>query len=73
MKGTYKSSKDVLAPPESNRTNSSVNKGHVKVGLCPKKNYYIDKPVSNEEYVFFQGTVRQPFVRERQFNLAGVT
>lgn len=73
MKGNYKNSKDVLAPPESNKQNSTVNKGQVRVGLCPKKNYFINKPVTDENYVFLEGTIRPPFNQERQFNLAGVT
>ena len=69
MKGTYKSSKEVLAPSEKYKIqSSSVNKGQVKNGLCPKKNYF---KKSSEDYVFLSGTVRPPF--EREFNLAGVT
>jgi hypothetical protein len=71
MRGTYKSSKEVLAPPSSGNSipNTVVNKGQVKpAGLCPKKNYFV---TSNENYVFLSGTVRPPF--EREFNMDGVT
>jgi len=71
MRGTYKNSKEVLAPPSSGNVtpNTVVNKGQVKpAGLCPKKNYFVQ---SDENYVFLSGTVRPPF--EREFNMDGVT
>ena len=72
MKGNYKNATEVLAPPENNKPNSVVNKGQVRVGLCPKKNYYIPKDENGENYVFLAGTVRPP-TYERQFNMPGVT
>jgi len=57
-------------PQQSNsKTNSTVQKGTVKLKKCPRKNYYKDE----EDYIFLQGTVRPPFNREREFNMAGVT
>ena len=44
MKGSYKSSKDVTEPYTSNNLNTVVKKGQVKsAGLCPKKNYMVNK------------------------------
>ena len=70
MKGTYKRSKDVVEPYNTNNVaNTVVKKGHVKSsGLCPKKNYMVQ---TDENYVFLSGTVRPPY--EREFSLQGVT
>lgn len=50
-------------------TKTIENKNEIiQSGKCPRKNYL---KKTDENYVFFSGTVRPPYARE--FNLAGVT